>query len=192
MKTYYIDENYIARTHTVDMDDHGNEDRYQNEVYLKAKELAKINNFAKIMDIGTGSGFKLIKYFDEYNTLGLDLPQIIEKNKKIYPEREWSSAFKPVVGYDLIIASDVIEHLLDPDDLLDLIEQSKPKLFVLSTPDRSLMRESGKKGPPKNIHHVREWTKDEFEQYIGSRFNIIEHYISNHKDKTQLIIGKCK
>jgi hypothetical protein len=30
-------------------------------------------------------------------------------------------------------------------------------------------------GPPVNKHHVREWSYLEFEQYIRTHFNVIEH-----------------
>ena len=92
---------------------------------------------------------------------------------------------------DIIIASDVIEHIADPDELLDLIEKSEPKLIVLSTPDRNLLQK-GHDGPPRNTAHFREWSFDEFRQYIESRFNIIEHFVTNEKQGTQTIVCDIK
>ena len=78
-------------------------------------------------------------------------------------------------GYDLVICADVIEHLVDPDELLGFIERCQPKVIVLSTPDRNKMRPDTRGGPPSNFCHVREWAWDEFFYYIGDHFKILEH-----------------
>ena len=40
---------------------------------------------------------------------------------------------------DLVIASDVVEHLVDPDEMLQFISRIGPKFVVISTPDRDLL-----------------------------------------------------
>jgi hypothetical protein len=74
---------------------------------------------------------------------------------------------------------------------LDLIEQSAPKLIVLSTPDRDLL-ERTPDGPPKNRAHVREWTMPEFYNYIDSRFEVLEHFVSNRKQSTQTMLARLR
>ena len=86
--------------------------------------------------------------------------------------------------------SDVIEHVLDPDSLLDFIESCKPKFIVFSTPDRDLICGHDHFGPPSNACHVREWNFLEFKQYISNRFEIIEHKITNVEQSTQMVIVK--
>jgi 2-polyprenyl-3-methyl-5-hydroxy-6-metoxy-1,4-benzoquinol methylase len=191
MKNYGIKENYVHRIENKYFNDTANTDGWQKEVYTFAKKVADENNFLKILDIGTGSGFKLINNFSDKDTLGIDVPKTVSWLKENYPNKNWSSDFIPVTGYDLIIASDVIEHIPYPDTLLDLIENSKPKLAILSTPDRDLLKR-GQDGPPKNGAHVREWTMPEFYNYISSRFTVLEHFISNKKQATQTMLIKLK
>jgi 2-polyprenyl-3-methyl-5-hydroxy-6-metoxy-1,4-benzoquinol methylase len=192
MKKYYIKENYTARLDNKDFDDTKLTDEWQKEVYEYAKKIAEENNFKTILDIGTGSGYKLIKHFDNYNTLGIDIPKTVAFLKEKYPTKSWSDQFTPVSGYDLVISSDVIEHLPDPDILLDLIIQCNPKLIVLSTPERNLLCKIDHDGPPFNKAHVREWTMVEFYNYISSRLDVLDHYISNHNQATQVIKAVLK
>jgi 2-polyprenyl-3-methyl-5-hydroxy-6-metoxy-1,4-benzoquinol methylase len=191
MKNYSIKENYVHRLENKYFNDTSNTDGWQKEVYLYARKIVDENNFSKILDIGTGSAFKLINNFSDKETLGIDVPKTVAWLKTNYPNKQWSSDFIPVTGYDLIIASDVIEHIPYPDTLLDLIEKSNPKLIILSTPDRDLLK-SGHNGPPKNGAHVREWTMPEFYDYISSRFTVLEHFISNKKQATQTMLIKLK
>lgn len=189
MKNYFIKESYISRLENKYFDDTSNTDGWQKEVYEFAKEVAIENKFSKILDIGTGSGFKLLNNFLDFDTLGIDVPQTVEWLRKTYPDRKWADTFDPVQGYDMIIASDVIEHIPEPDSLLDLITACKPKLIVLSTPDRDLLPEEYHNGPPKNRAHVREWNMPEFYNYISSRFTVHKHYISHVKHATQTMLA---
>jgi SAM-dependent methyltransferase len=192
MKTYHIKESYTARLDNKDFDDTKLTDEWQKEVYQYAKQVAEENNFKTILDIGSGSGYKLIKHFDNYNTLGIDIPKTVSFLKEKYPTKSWTDQFVPVTGYDLVISSDVIEHLPDPDILLDLIIQCDPKMIVLSTPERNLLYKTDHNGPPFNRSHVREWTMVEFYNYISSRLDVLDHYISNHDQATQVIKATVK
>lgn len=192
MKTYKINEHYVSRNQIEFYDDTSNTDEWQDEVYQYARSIFDKNDFNSILDIGTGSGYKLCKYFEKENTLGIDLPETVKFLKEKYPLKSWISNFKEQEGYDLIICSDVIEHLLDPDELLSIISKSKPKMIILSTPDRSLISKEFQNGPPKNVSHVREWSFEEFNNYIGTYFQIIDHFISNYNQKTQVILAKLK
>ena len=191
MKTYCIKEGYQHRLDNRYFDDTENTDKWQREVYTFARDTAVKNNFTKVVDIGTGSAYKLLDNFQDFDTVGIDVPKTVAWLRETYPDRKWIDQFDPVPGYDLIIASDVIEHIPDPDLLLDLIEQSAPKLIVLSTPDRDLLGRTPD-GPPKNRAHVREWTQPEFYNYISSRFEVIEHFVSNQKQSTQTMLARLK
>jgi hypothetical protein len=191
MKQYCIKNNYTHRYDNKQFDDTKYTDSHQKEVYEWSEKLATQHNFTSIADIGTGSGYKLLKHFKHLNTLGIDLPDTVRWLNATYPNKLWSDKFEPVVGYDMIIASDVIEHIFDPDTLLDLIEKFEPKLIVLSTPDRDLLK-SGQDGPPLNEAHVREWNSAELIKYISAKFKILNHKITNTKQATQTIIAKLK
>ena len=191
MKTYFIKEGYQHRLDNRYFDDTENTDKWQREVYTFAKDIAVKNNFTKVIDIGTGSAYKLLDNFRDFETVGIDVEPTVKWLRETYPDRIWVDKFEPIAGYDLVIASDVIEHIPDPDELLDLIEQSAPALIVLSTPDRDLLDRTPD-GPPKNRAHVREWTMPEFYNYISSRFEVIEHFVSNKKQSTQTLLARLK
>jgi hypothetical protein len=191
MKTYSIKEGYKVRLNNMFYNDTGMKDEWQKEVYVYARQQFDIHKLTSVWDIGTGSGFKLLKYFNDVKTLGTDLTPTVDWLKKTYPDKEWSDSFDVFHGYDMIICSDVIEHIPDPDPLLDTIEAANPKLIVFSTPDRMLFPK-GHDGPPDNICHVREWTTFEFGDYISSRFQVLDHFISNEKQATQCLLACLK
>lgn len=192
MKNYFLSDDYTHRLENAFFDDTPFKDEWQKEVYTFARRLADNHQIQSVADIGTGSGFKLLDNFKERHTLGIDLPTTVEWLKRQYPDRAWSDKFEPVAGYDLIISSDVIEHLPDPDVLLDLIIQSNPKFVVLSTPDRDLRGIEERLGPPNNVTHVREWNMPEFKSYINSKLNVLTQFISNKEQCTQVILATLK
>jgi SAM-dependent methyltransferase len=191
MDCYCIKDGYKARLKNRFFDDTPLKDEWQKEVYLKARTLVDDHGFGSVLDIGTGSGFKLVEYFPDKHTLGIDLPRTVAWLRRKYPDRLWCDGLEPRTGYDLVICADMIEHVPDPEHVLEIIEQSQPQLAVISTPDRSLLKR-GHDGPPGNKAHVREWTFAEFAQYIGRRFRVVEHFISNHAQATQVIVAALR
>jgi 2-polyprenyl-3-methyl-5-hydroxy-6-metoxy-1,4-benzoquinol methylase len=192
MKNYFVKENYNHRLNNLFFDDTDFKDEWQKEVYTYARQIADAHNLTNILDIGTGSGYKLMSNFKDFNTLGMDLEPTVKFLANKYKDRKWTDRFEAVAGYDMIIASDVIEHIPDPDILLDLIQNCAPKMIVLSTPDRNLSTLLDLDGPPYNKFHVREWTMPEFRNYIESRFNILDHFISNKEQRTQVVLATLK
>ena len=186
MKTYCIKDGYTPRLDNDFADEKGRTDECQDDVYAAAKELVDAHGFHSVLDIGTGGGFKLMKYFRDKRTLGIDLEPNIAWVREQYPDREWSTV--PLTGpasqgFDIIIAADVIEHLIDPDELLDFIAACKPKMMVISTPNRDNLQDMFADGPPKNLCHVREWSAAEFREYIGQRFDVVAHILPEPNQK---------
>lgn len=192
---YKIKKGYIHKTTYNYFDDTANTDTWQLEVYTKAREYAEKENLKSIIDFGCGSAYKLIKYFKEYETTGIDVSPTYEFLKEKYPNANWlkfGDFDMNSLSADIVICSDVIEHVLDPDELLNNIKKIKNvKYIFISTPDRNLVP-TEKFGPPFNPSHIREWTFEELEAYSATHFDIIEHLISNRKQWTQLIIVKNK
>ena len=191
MKKYFIKDDYHSREKEIYFDDRENTDRFQNEVYHQAKEIFKSNSMTSVMDIGCGSAFKLLKYFKDFNTCGIDLTKTVNFLKGKYPDRAWlDHDIENKLEYqsDMIIASDIIEHLYDPDKLLSFINYIDFKIAIISTPERDLVRGVNHKGPPDNIHHIREWNTNELFNYISSRFKVVSHeLIQKNKQNTQFI-----
>jgi len=88
-----------------------------------------------------------------------------------------------------VIASDVIEHLIEPDQLLDALARSNAGNIILSTPARELLILRGDKplGPPTNPHHFLEWTSEEFRTLVGEYLDVVMQRISNEPQATQLL-----
>lgn len=193
-KNYCIKPFYRTRTHYHHFDDSAMKDEWQLEVYLYALGLMKKHQLKSVVDLGCGSAYKLITYLGEYDTLGLELPENIDLLNQKYPERQWGlSDFSvdPGINTDLIICSDVIEHIVDPDDLLDYIKSMTFKYLIISTPDRGLLYRPwsrGNIGPPSNKAHVREWAFEELAEYISKHFNVIDHRVTNMHQATQMIV----
>lgn len=170
-------------------------DEWQNEVYQRAIELARSHNVKTVYDIGCGSGFKLMKYFAQYDTTGFDVPDTLPFLQQTYPDRKWRSVSlsdRTVPRADLVICSDVIEHVLDPVELLDFIRAVSAKWVVISTPDRDLIYprfSAYRLGPPRNPSHIREWSFREFGRLVNQHFEVKEHFISNREQWTQMIVA---
>jgi 2-polyprenyl-3-methyl-5-hydroxy-6-metoxy-1,4-benzoquinol methylase len=173
-------------------DDTLNDDNWQLEVYESALNECEKYNFNIIIDIGCGSGFKLIKYFSHYDIKGLDIEPTLSYLRKKYPQNKWLNAIKTdmsLLESQMVICSDVIEHVLDPKELLIKIKSiNKLQKLVISTPDRDLVHSGSQNGPPKNPTHIREWSYSEFNEFISSYFKIEKHFISNREQRTQTII----
>ncbi len=196
---YCIKKDYISRTSYTHYDDRGATDSWQDEVYFAAHQIANTNQFSTIADVGCGSGYKLIKYFSSYQTVGFEIEPTLSFLKATYPDRLWESSdfSQPLIGrkFDLIICSDVIEHLVDPNELLNWLQGLDFKLLVISTPDRDrlLSRQrnyQSQTGPPVNSAHVREWSFDELKCYIGRYFDIVDHFHTEKEYWGQTIVVK--
>jgi len=195
-KNYYIKPEYQSRTEYVHYDDQACEDEWQLEVYLHALGLMKKFDLKSVVDIGCGSAYKLMHYLSEYDTIGLELDINLEFLKDKYPLRVWLESNFDInhhINTDVVICSDVIEHIVNPDQLIQYIQAMRFKYLVLSTPDRDLVYEDVSKfrdGPPRNPAHVREWNSPEFKDYISQYFEIIDHRVTNLKQSTQTMICK--
>lgn len=193
-----IDPGYAHRRRIEYFDDTVNEDEWQREVYQRAHDLMIAQKLSSVSDVGCGSGYKLVKFLGEFETLGVDLPETIQAVQSRYPNRKWlAGSFDSIdaEAADLVICSDVIEHVLDPGALMRFIVKMARKCVVLSTPARELLyddRNKSRFGPPENPAHVREWSTKEFARFISRFLHIESHEISNLEQATQMIVGRPK
>jgi hypothetical protein len=184
---------YEHRTEAIHFDDTWFTDEYQKEVYLRAADLARTENVTTIYDVGCGSGYKLINYLGEYDTMGFEVPQTLEFLRRTYPDRKWTFAQfsdRSHPAADLVICSDVIEHVINPDELMGFLVSLTHKWFVISTPDRGRLYSGLSRyqlGPPMNRHHIREWTFGEFRRYVRQFVDIHEHI---QGQGTQMVVAK--
>jgi 2-polyprenyl-3-methyl-5-hydroxy-6-metoxy-1,4-benzoquinol methylase len=167
-----------------------NDVRYQAPVYRLAAKRARRLSPRLIMDIGCGSGDKLNEFFGggPWRVVGVDQESAIQLARARFARVEWLSgdldsevfwANLSTYQPDMVICSDVIEHLVDPLDLLRrLRELVDDGLLILSTPDRSRL-DTDPLGPPGNPRHIREWTSGELARLLeASGFHIVaQHHL---------------
>jgi SAM-dependent methyltransferase len=193
---YHIIAGYRHRSHAIYFDDTHNTDEWQKEVYQYAAELMRSECMQVVHDVGCGSGHKLIHYLGEYQTVGYDVEQTVSFLRSNYSNREWRVIGSDIMqdkSAELVICADVIEHVINPDSLLNFLDGLATRFIILSTPDRDLVCARGSYhyfGPPRNPAHIREWNRREFRQYIAETFDIIEHRIANRLQGTQVLLCK--
>jgi len=202
-KVYNIKEGYIHREEYVTCEQMEHTDQFQREVYQKARTICDQESYKTILDIGCGSAYKLVKFFRDKKIIGLELEpnlSFIKKKYPLYDFRESDFNNPPQDEVDLIICSDVLEHVLDPDELLRFINKVNFKTLVLSTPERGAIQELQRSfgweveenGPPYNKMHIREWTLGELQEYMSQFFDIKQQYICPVQVECQVVVAEKK
>ncbi len=194
-KNFFIKEDYVAKTDIASIGYNKNihwltkkiSESYYNQyfVYKICKEFIKQEKLESVLDIGCGTAIKLIEliYPVCHEIYGIDQELSIKYCRKKYglnnffiddienPNQNLKRKF------DLIIVSDVIEHLLNPDKLICYLKRycHKNTYIVISTPERDIIRDINCTYSPKS-KHIREWNKQEFSNYlINRKFRMLIH-----------------
>ena len=179
-ENYYIHGGYTIRQRNVAFDDSTWEDEAQRDVYWFARDVADKYDLKTVLDIGCGSGYKLVTNFYNHETTGIEVDRTYRHCIRAWPNRNWrivDYSWLPETAPDLVICSDVIEHVLHPDQLMDYISRLHAKYAVLSTPERNLLLTGAHDGPPHNPAHVREWSFPEMSKYARDTFTVKEHFV---------------
>lgn len=189
-KLFEIKKGYLHRLEITPFNDMNNEDEWQKEVYEYALMIFKKKNFQTVLDIGCGSAFKLLKYFGEFKTHGVEVNPFLNILKGKFPKKSWYSwNDKWLNEYDLLICSDVIEHVENPEVFIkNLNSKTIARYYVFSTPARTLLRGPLDFGPPRNPSHYREWSQAEFKRFLSKYYKIEESLVSNKEQGTQVVL----
>jgi len=197
--TYFLPEGYKINPVLMTMDSESGDTywharrlndayNYQYHVYKYAMDVIQKHNVKRVIDVGCGPAIKLGLFHDKYPDLditGIDQDHPIEYCKSTHKYGRWlvddfenPRSDIPNLEADLVINADVIEHVMNPDNVLNYIahRMAPDGLALISTPDRARNygHDKMESGHPA---HIREWTKDEFAQYLQSRgWEILEHF----------------
>lgn len=192
--SFFLPPDYNSRIENQHFLDKPTENVYQPHVYELAAFLARRSGVRRIIDVGCGSGAKLSGLTNEFEIIGIDcaatIPLFRENNKNAKwiicdLESELPEISKDYLTDSLVICSDVIEHLQNPEPLARyLADISLIAPYVLiSTPDRDRVRGWLDDGPPANPCHVREWGASEFLRFLRSS-GFPEHVLFGHTINT--------
>ncbi|TVZ61503.1 2-polyprenyl-3-methyl-5-hydroxy-6-metoxy-1,4-benzoquinol methylase [Azospirillum brasilense] len=153
---------------------------YQWHVYEAARDVARgMPERPHVLDVGCGYPIKLHRLLAPASASAsvtvVDQPTLAGRIAADFPELR----FVPVdlerpdadlgARFGLVICSDVLEHLLDPDPCVAFIKRhlAPGGVAVFSTPERDILRGRDCLRSPKP-EHVREWNREEFVRYIES------------------------
>lgn len=201
MSRFFLPSGYVERINPSYHDDVDlliSSITFQPEIYPVAEKLLLASGRRRIIDIGCGNGSKLVASVAD-TKIGIDFGSNIDFCNKAWGERgKWlvadletplDPAFLAGIGpSDVIICSDVIEHLNSPLHLLISLRTcfEQGALIITSTPDRDLVRGKADKGPPANDAHVREWAIDEYAAMLamhGLPSLFTGYTLNNDRDK---------
>jgi hypothetical protein len=151
----------------------------QPDVYARAAEVATSLGASRLIDLGAGSGGKLVALHPRFEILGLDYGPNVELCRRRLPDAIWlehdldRAGSLPLTSVQLsgsvVICAHVIEQLAHPELLLDNLRKLLRcvEAIIISTPERDLAGGPESVGPPEDVCRVREWNTDEFAVLLG-------------------------
>ena len=158
-------------------------DNYYNVLVEEVKKL----NPTSVLDAGCGEGFTLQKlklagigkklegfdYLDRAIKIGnKEHPHLKLKQGDIYKIDAQDNS------YDVVICSEVLEHLERPEDALKELVRVSKKYVVLSVPQEpvfmlgNLLRGKNLKRLGNDIEHIQHWTNRGFAKFVGKYLKV--------------------
>lgn len=150
-----------------------------------SETVAPLENINSIIDIGCGEGF-IANCLSRPDITGVD---ISEKALKIARRKNpgcnfcagsiYDLSFKKN-SFDLVIATEVLEHLENPDRALQEIKRISKDYCILSVPNEpyfrtmNFLRGKNLTRFGNDIEHLQNWSSGEFVKLAGTHFNVLE------------------
>jgi len=156
----------------------------QYAAYETAAQLIQQKQLKTTLDVGCGLGHKAMRLLHPITDLTcVEQATVVQVASEAFPQGKFVAANleqpdETGLGtYDLVLSVDVIEHLLDPDLLMNFVKAHchDQSYIVISTPERDVRRGKDNMQSPKS-EHVREWNMVEFAAYMQTHgLSIVEH-----------------
>jgi len=152
-------------------------DNFYNELFAVIKPLRPI----KVLDVGCGEGFTLKKLNEKKigkTITGIDNSlSAIELGKKLYPELNLArgDVYKLDFSdneFDLVICTEVLEHLEFPEKAVEEIKRVSKKYIVFSVPNEpffilaNFLRGKYLKSFGNHPEHINHWTFFGFRKFL--------------------------
>src|ERR1051326_5255104 len=152
---------------------------HQPDVYPFANFLATKFGCSSVIDVGCGRAQKLMNLSKSLSVVGIDYGSNMDFCRTNSPASQWvefdleEDSVIPLdpetISKSIVICSDVIEHLVDPTNLLKNLKRMMEyaPVGIITTPERDLVRGLNDPGPPGNPAHVREWNLSELHALLA-------------------------
>ncbi len=158
--------------------------RYKKSI----EELCTLDQFNNILEVGCGEGFltELIEKAIPSPISAIDIcPEIIFKARNRSPTTHFTVADARYLPYpnncfDLVLACEVLEHVLLYDDVLREITRVSKRFCLFSVPREplwrflNLLRLSYIRKLGNTPGHVRHWSSNEFIRLLTRNFRVLE------------------
>ena len=137
-----------------------------------------------VLDVGCGEGFTLKRFSQEKigkKLEGVDfLDSAIEIGKKLHPEITLKQGDIYELEYkndsfDLVMATEVLEHLEEPEKGLKELIRVSNKYLLLSVPNEpffmiaNFLRGKNLKRLGNDMEHIQHWTSEEFQKFTQDK-----------------------
>lgn len=158
-----------------------------NNFYNTLLSEAERLNPESILDVGCGEGFTLERLQKEKigkKLVGVDfLERAIQIGKKERPDLDLKVGNLYEIpckdnSFDLVICSEVLEHIKDPEKGLSELVRVSKKYCLLSVPNEPIFMASnflrGKNWSRfgNDIEHIQHWTSFAFQKFVGKKLKI--------------------
>lgn len=160
-----------------------------NNFYRTAFSLIKRVNPKRILDVGCGEGESLAKIKSLHigqHLEGVDFTDdALKIGRKVYPNLKLRKASIYSLPYkndsfDLIICTEVFEHLDNPRKALESIHRVTSKYCLISVPNEPIFRIAnflrGKylRRFGNSEGHINHWSKKSFVKFLEKKFKIVD------------------
>lgn len=187
MATEIITGNYFNKYETQNIIYKKLTNRFLEHLLLLIPE----NKPLSILELGCGEGYLASKIIERRNVKiyrGIDIDAaLIKMANEMNPSAEFKVAsiydLNEYVGesFDIVLCSEVLEHLYEPEKALQQFSQINSSCFVLSVPNEPLwsflnmIRLKYWKNWGNTPGHVQNWSVKSFKKVVSRNLKVVEH-----------------